>query len=330
MTKSMLERDPLKMGIIGTTAIIVVLVIAFNFDRIPFVNRGETMHAEFSDASGLATGDAVQVAGVKVGEVESIKLAGDQVNIEFKADTGKQHLGRDTTATIKVETALGRRYIELTPRGTGELGGTIPIARTTAGYDITRSLEEVTQKVASTDKTNLSTALNQISSVAEALPPDLQSSIRGLSRLSETVGSRDDAVRELLANTGSVTKVLADRNQQLVSLFGDGQTLFAALNTRAATIHDILIQARQVADALTGIAVDNDQTLNSALRQLNGVLDILNNNYDNINQAISGLQRFTTQVGEAVGSGPFFGVLLQNILPANISGQQSNSPGGPR
>lgn len=330
MTKSMLERDPLKIGIIGTVAIVVILALAFNFDRLPGVNGGDTLHAEFSDASGLASGDTVQVAGVKVGKVGSIEIAGDKVHVEFKADTGKQNLGRDTTASIKVETALGRRYIELTPRGTGELDGTIPLARTTAGYDITRSLDEVTQKVASTDKTNLSTALNQISSVADALPPDLQSSIRGLSRLSETVGSRDEAVRELLANTGSVTKVLADRNQQLVSLFGDGQTLFASLNSRAETLHNVLIQARQVADALTGIAVDNDPTLKSALDQLNGVLDLLNNNYDNVNQAITGLQHFTNQVGEAVGSGPFFGVLLQNILPANISGQQSNSPGRPR
>lgn len=326
----MLERDPLKIGIIGTVAVVIVLVLAFNFNRLPFVSRGDSIHAEFSDASGLATGDSVQLAGVKVGEVSSIKLEGNKVRVEFKADTGKQNLGRDTTASIKVETALGRRYVELTPRGTGDLGGSIPLARTSAGYDITRSLEEVTKKVGSTDKTNLSTALNQVSSVAEALPPDLQSSIRGLSRLSESVGSRDEAVRQLLANTGSVTKVLADRNQQLVSLFGDGQNLFAALNTRASTLHNVLVQARQVADALTGIAVDNDPTLKSALDQLNGVLDLLNNNYDNVNQAISGLQHFTNQVGEAVGSGPFFGALLHNILPANISGQQSNSPGGPR
>ncbi len=45
---------------------------------------------------------------------------------------------------------------------------------------------------------------------------------------------------------------------------------------------------------------------------------------------VSGLKTFTFQLGEAVGTGPFFNVLLQNIVPATLTGQTPLSPGAPR
>ncbi|GAB24151.1 Mce family protein [Gordonia polyisoprenivorans NBRC 16320 = JCM 10675] len=320
LNKSMLERNTLTMGIVGTVAIIVVLVLAFNFRSLPVINSGHTMHIEFADASGLHEGDPVLVAGVEVGKVDKISLDGAKVVVDASVDTSDQRLGDDSTAAIKVRTVLGQRCIEITPRGTGSLGkgATIPVARTTSGYDITRSLEEVTGKVSATDTVDLSTALNQLTDVEAALPPDLKSSLSGLSRLSETIASRDSQLRTLLSNSDTTSKVLAQRNQELAALFGQGTTLFTALNRRSEDIHAILVQARQVADGLKGIANDNQTTLKPALDQLNSVLDLLNKNRSNIDQSITGLKTFTYQLGEAVGSGPFFGVLLQNIAPATV------------
>jgi phospholipid/cholesterol/gamma-HCH transport system substrate-binding protein len=330
--KSFLERNPRRMGIIGTLIIIGGLVLTFEFDSIPFIHSGESLHAEFADASGLAVGDSVQIAGVKIGKVRDIKLVNAKVDVTFDEDGKNQKLGDETTATIKVETVLGRRYIDLDPRGRGELGdgATIPLARTTSGYDITRSLQEVADKVAKTDKPNLAGALDQIGKVELQLPPNLQSSITGLGRLSETIALRDDGIRKLLDNAKDVSAIVAQRNDQLAALFDQGNSLFAALNTRAATIHRVLVQATQVSNALTGVAEDNAATLKPTLDQLNSLIATLNNNYDNINNALTGLQHFATQVGEAVGSGPFFGALLHNIVPANLSGQIPGSPGGPR
>ncbi len=102
------------------------------------------------------------------------------------------------------------------------------------------------------------------------------------------------------------------------------------MNNRSDTIHRVLVQSRQVADALTGLARDNSATLGPTLDRLKTLVTTLNTNYDNIDASLTGLERFTKQVGEAVGSGPFFGVLLHNIVPANLSGQLPGSLGGPR
>lgn len=331
-SKTMFERNQMTIGVVGTVGLALVLALAFNFRSLPVINSAETINIEFGDASGLHVGDPVAVAGVDVGEVKSIELAGDRVRVQVGLDTKDQPLGADSTAIIKVRTVLGQRSVELASKGTGQLdsGDTIPLARTISGYDISRSLEEITKKVSDTDTVDLSAALDALSSVQAGLPEDLHSSLQGLARLSETIGSRDAELRELFGASDTTSKVLADRNRQLGAMFGQGAKLFDSLNRRSDNLHNIIVQTRVVSDGLKKIAVRNKKAIAPALAQLESVLDLLNKNRDNLNDSISGLKTFTYQLGEVVGSGPFFSVLLQNILPANIRGQQPSSPGGPR
>lgn len=282
----------------------------------------------------MTGGDPVMIAGVEVGTVSKIGLSGNKVAVTMDVDTRQQRLGTETSAAIRVKTALGQRYVDLTPpAGSGSLadGAVIPpLTRTASGYDITTSLQELTQRVSRTDKETLSVALDQLSGIQNALPDDLRSSLQGVTRLSTTIASRDQELRSLLENSAQTTSVLADRNTQISAMMGQGAALFTALNQRANTIHRVIVQAQQISDALDGLSADVRLSMKPTLDQLNSVLDLLNRNYQNIDRSISGLKTFTFQLGEAVGTGPFFNVLLQNIVPATLSGQTPLSPGAPR
>ncbi|MEU1994045.1 MCE family protein [Nocardia gamkensis] len=326
--KSFSERNPVRLGLIGIGVIVALLVAVFNYDKLPGMPGHTTIVAEFADASGLNAGDAVQISGIAVGKVDRIALSGDHVDIALRIDTHGQRLGTRTTAAIKVETALGRRYVELRPDGDGSIGGRIALDHTTSGYDLTDSLNQLTTRLADTGKKQLADAVDEVSKVFDNLPANLRSSLDGVSRLSQTIASRDGAVRDLLDQTQSVTGILAQRNQNLTTLMTDGGSLFAALNDRAVMIRSLLANVRAVSDQLHGLVQDNKQTFAPTLAELDRILGLLNTNYDNINAAIAGMRPYVNQVGEVVGSGPFFGVLLQNIAPANLNGQQPGSPGG--
>ncbi|WP_280265167.1 MCE family protein [Nocardia wallacei] len=333
MKKPFLERDPLRLGIVGTLVLVALLAAVFNYEALRGLVHSSTYHAQFGDASGLLTGSDVQIAGVPVGKVRTITLDGDKVDVEFDAEPGKVRLTAGATATIKVNTLLGHRYVELAPgndQATLHPGDTIPRERTSSGYDITRSLEETGDTVTRTDTVDLSAALDQLSAVEENLPPDLQTQLSGLSRLSRTVASRDQALRDLLTHANGVSGVLADRSTQVSALLDQGQSLFAALNSRSAAIARILVKARVIADELTALKRDNQETLGPTLTQLETLIDTLNNNSDQINAALTGLESYAKQIGEVVGSGPYFGAMLQNILPANLAGQLPGAVGGPR
>jgi len=316
------------MGLVGTAIIIAALVAVFNYDSIPGLSGTQTVVAEFDDASGLTAGDSVQISGIEVGKISSISLSGDHVDIDLEIDTDGRSLGKRTTASIKVETALGRRYVEVRPDGDGDIGDRISLENTSSGFDITESLNQLTHRLEGTDKKQLSEALDSVSTVLDEIPDNLRPSLEGLSRLSTTIASRDEELRNLLQQSNSVTGILAERNQNLVALVSDGGILFSALNDRAATIRALLVRVRAVSDELRGLAQDNAATTGPMLAQVDRVLETLNANYANINDSISGLRPYVTQLGEVVGSGPFFSVLLQNITPANLNGQQPGSPGG--
>ncbi|WP_461665754.1 MCE family protein [Gordonia sputi] len=324
------SRRAVRFGLIGTTAIIVAVLVVFNYRSLPFWPGATTVVAEFADASGISAGDDIQIAGVPAGDIRSITLRDDHVDVTMRLTSGWKQLGAQTSAAIKVETALGKRYIQLDTAGSGQIGDRIPMSRTTSGFDLTDSLQQLTTTVKGTDKPQLANAVRSLTDVMTALPPNLAQSLDGLSGAADTIASRDAGIRTLLQRANSVTGVLADRNHQLTTMIDDGAVLFQELNDRAAVIRSVLVSVRRVSDEISALVRDTKASTPPMLTELQKVTATLNANYDNINASITGLKPFVTQLGEVVGSGPFFSVLLHNIAPANLRGQQPGSPGGGR
>lgn len=77
------------------------------------------VYADFSSASGLTPGSAVEIAGVRVGRVTAIDLDGtrSRVTLSLQKDVRLQH---DVIASIQTKGLLGERYILLTPGGSEE------------------------------------------------------------------------------------------------------------------------------------------------------------------------------------------------------------------
>lgn len=328
--KSFLERDPGPIGVIGTAVLTAALVVAFNTDRIPFIG-GHTYHARFADASALRTGDEVQIAGVQVGKVTDIDLVDDAVEVSFTADLGDVTLGEGTTAAIKVHTVLGRRYLDLTSYGGGRLerGSTIPLERTVAGYDIADALGDTATTVAGTDLESMTDTFDTAARMMDELSPELSAALSGLRQLSDTVATRDKEVRELLANVRSLTDVAGDRSDEIATLISRGHTLLDALNQRSATIRSLLVTVRAMADQLRGLAAEHVDTLGPLLDRLDEVSAILERNRDNIDKTLVSAPDYVRQLGEAVASGPYFGVILQNVVPVDTE-QLGDSYGGHR
>src|SRR5262249_42590491 len=147
MTRTFAERDPVKLGVIGTIVLVAVLVGAF---VVPTTFGGKQFVAEFAEVGGLGSGDPVVVSGLKVGIVDGVDLDGDKVDVSFSVTEHNVRLGDGTSAAIKAETALGRKELALTPAGSGELQR-IPLSRTTVPYDVTDALSDVTKDMSQVD-----------------------------------------------------------------------------------------------------------------------------------------------------------------------------------
>ncbi|MFG3601463.1 MCE family protein [Micromonospora chersina] len=318
------ERNPVVVGAIGLAVIIAALLGAFQIDRLAGLT-GRSYQAAFHDASGLATGNEVRVAGVRVGVVTAVELARSAqpyVRVRFRVDDDGVRLGRDTGATIRIKTVLGQKYLALSPAGAGKLaeGAQIPLARTAAPFDVVQAVTGLADTLDKVDTDQLAQAFTTLSDTFADTPANVSTSLTGLSRLSQTVASRDAELRALLGRARDVTGVLAQRDEEFRKLVADGEKLLAEVSRRRDAIHQLLVGTDQLATQLSGLVADNRTQLEPALRKLRDVVAIMQRNRDDLEQTIRRMGPFVTAFANVVGNGRWFDSyvdgLLQPYLPA--------------
>jgi phospholipid/cholesterol/gamma-HCH transport system substrate-binding protein len=312
------DRNPVIIGAIGLGVIAAMLLLAFNIDKLPLL--GGTSHsAALSEAGGLKAGDDVRIAGVKVGKVSAVDLDGDHVRVDFKVDRST-HLGSTTSASVRIKTILGQKYLSLDPSGKGELTAEIPLSRTTPAYDVVEAFSDLARTTGGIDTDQLANALDTVATTFRDSPENVRTAVAGLGRLSRTIASRDDQLRELLDHANGVTGVLSARNKELVTLLGDGDLLLQELRKRRADIHTLLVSTVTLSQQLTGLVRDNRAAIRPALQNLKNVLATLEANQANLDRSIRLLAPFVRVFANTTGDGRWFDTYIQNIVPV---------PGGP-
>src|SRR5206468_5625071 len=136
---------------------------------------------------------------VDVGKVRSMKIDGDKVVIGYGL-SGTQ-IGKETRASIRTDTILGRRNIELEPRGTDPLrpNGVLPLGQTTTPYQIYDAFFDVTKAAAGWNIETVKQSLHVLSETIDQTYPHLSAALDGVAKFSDTIGKRDEQITHLLA-----------------------------------------------------------------------------------------------------------------------------------
>ncbi|MER6125577.1 MCE family protein [Streptomyces sp. NPDC001795] len=313
------ERNPVVVGAVGLTVLALLTVAAFNADSLPLIGGGETYSAAFSEAGGLKPGDEVRIAGVKVGRVEGVDLEGDHVKVTFKVK-GDPAMGTATGASIRVRTILGAKFLALHPEGPGRLrpGSEIPLGRTVSAYDVVQAFSDLTTTTEKVDTRQLAKALDTISTTFQDSPTEVRASIDGLSRISRTVASRDEALRGLLQHANGVTGVLAEHTKDFSALVKDGDLLFKEISKRRAAIHALLKSSALLGIELSGLVEDNRKEIGPALRNLDTFVRMLERNQASLDRSVKLLAPYVRVFTNALGNGRWFDSYVQNLVAAPV------------
>lgn len=317
MSNSREGRDPVRTGIFGVVLVLCLMLVSFGYTQLPFWPQGKNYDAYFADAGGIVPGNDVYVSGIKVGHVQSVGLAGDAAKVTFTVDRGIA-VGDQSLASIRTDTILGARSIAVTPAGGGK-ATTIPLSRTTTPYSLNNALEDLGRTAGDLDKDRFEKSLQVLTDTLHDATPQLRGALDGLTSLSRTLNSRDQALAALLVHAKSVTSVLAQRADQVNQLVTDGNQLFAALDERRAALSQLISGIDDVSQQLSGFVADNRTEFGPALTKLNAVLDNLNERRDHISEALKRLPPYATALGEVVGSGPGFQVNVYGLPPPTIT-----------
>jgi phospholipid/cholesterol/gamma-HCH transport system substrate-binding protein len=316
VSKPFRERNPVVIGAVSLAVIAALVMAAFRAEDLPLIGGGDTYYAAFSEAGGLKPNDEVRVAGVRVGKVKTVDLAGDHVRVEFLVDRGVD-FGSQTSADIRVKTLLGAMYLSLVPRGSGQLaeGSEIPRTRTTSPYDVVDAFSGLAERSERIDTDQLAASLNTVADLTRDTPEEFQAALRGVSSLSANIAARDEQLNTLLTNLRKVSGVLGDRRQDLVKLMRDGDTLFRALVARREAVSNLLDATSRLSVELTGLVRDTRADLKPALDHLDSVVDVLNKNQENLDASLRLMAPFYRVFASTLGNGPWFDTYIQNLPP---------------
>ena len=313
--KPLSERNPIIVAIVGLAVLAVIGLVTFDSANLPIIGGGTGYTAYFAEAAGLQSGNEVRIAGVIVGQVTGVSLAGDKVAVSFKVKNA--WVGNQTTAAIKIKTLLGDKFLALDSMGTQAQnpGQVIPLSRTTSPYDVTQAFQGFGQEVSQVNTAQLAKSLETLAAAFSTTPPYVRSALSGLASVSRAVASRDAQVSRLLASAKNVTGTLASESATFAKLLGDGNLFLAELQQRQAAIHSLLTGTQALATQVSGLINDNQAQLTPTLRALDQVTSLLEQNQANLTKALALAGPYYRLLGNALGNGRWFDVYLCGLLP---------------
>ncbi|WP_433709156.1 MCE family protein [Nocardia sp. CA-084685] len=260
------DRSTLGIGLVAVTVVAVVVGVTV------FVNSlhlGEqTYRADFAQAAGVGSGDAVTLAGIQVGTVTGTRLAGDHVVVTMKLRRGLP-LGSDTGAAIKLTTLLGSRYVELRPAGSGHLrGNSIALSRTEVPYDLQTALQNATTTFSSIDADRVAQTMNTLSEQLRGTPALMPEILGNIRSLSSVIADRRTQIGSLLNGTAQVLDVLHEQQADLAAMVGQGRNVLEQIISRRQAIEALLNAATTLVQQLKPIAVDDGPQIQQLITDL--------------------------------------------------------------
>ena len=227
----------IKVGIFIVSMLMVTVILFAIFGQYRGgAENGYT--ALFSDVSSLKSGDAVKVAGVRVGSVTKVALQPDNtVVVDFGADR-QIVLTAGTKAAVRYLNLVGDRYLELvdTP-GSAAIappGSVISADRTEPALD-------------------LDLLLGGLKPVVQGLNPEAVNSLTN--SLIQVLQGQDGNLESLFAKTSTFSNSLADNSQTVQQLIDNLNTVLATISRDGAKFSGAVDGLERL---VTGLAQDRD------------------------------------------------------------------------
>ncbi|MEZ0365197.1 MCE family protein [Mycobacterium sp. pUA109] len=253
---------------VGTVTVAVLAVVITAIVGIGKLSLGHREYrAEFAQAAQVSSGDQVTVAGIEVGTVTDVALTGNHVTVEFTVRNGVR-VGNQSRAAIKLTTLLGRRYLELSPAGDGELPSrTIALAHTSVPYNLQDTLADATTTFEQVDADRVAASLSELSDGLTGVPEALPQALQNVKSLAAVVASRRDQIGSLLKNVDTITRVIRDQKADLGALVTQGRDLLQTVTSRQTAVHRLFAATTALVDTL-GTIVDDEPAFNELVANL--------------------------------------------------------------
>jgi len=201
-------------------AVLSIVLLTLLYNTMVDQPNGDVIayRAKFVEVSGLRTGDDVRVAGVKVGTVERVEVDGDRAVVTLVVQ--RSHALTDTTGLVlRYQNLIGQRYLAVVPgKATGARlgsGATIPIQRTSPGFDLTALLNGFRPLFAVLQPADINALSESVIKVLQGEGGTVAGLLQETTELTNYLADRGDLFHQVAANLTPVLKEVSGNGQVL-------------------------------------------------------------------------------------------------------------------
>ncbi|MCU1589844.1 MAG: mceB [Frankiales bacterium] len=283
---------------------ILTLFLAATIGNITF--GGKTRYsALFSDVTGLLPGNDVRVAGVRIGQVDSISLANRKLaKVTFSLDQ-KRKIPQSTVIRLRYRNLVGERYLAVT-EGPGsaeplKAGSTIPVTQTRNALDLTVLFNGFRPLFQALDPQSTNEVAFELIQTLQGEGGTLEALMQRTASLTSTLADRDAVIGRVITNLSAVLDTL-DNGDQLSQLVLQLRRLAGGFAQDRTAIGQSIVGINDLTSATTSLLTDIRGPLRTDIAQLGTLAGTLDTNKSTVNGV---LQRLPGKLDRIIGTATY-------------------------
>lgn len=271
-------KTPTQRAIPWMAATVVVMIVA---GLIGAVTSGggsmRTIAAQFAEAPGLYPGNHVDVLGIPVGSVTSIKPGPDYVLVKMSVRSDVQ-IPAGAGAVIMAPTVVADRFVQLMPAYQGgpvmSAGTVIPMTRTAIPQSVDAVVQALTRLAqqlgpnGANSKGALSQLLHQMAVQFGNDGPDFHAAVINFSEALHGFAQNSPAFADVFNNLGNLSQALANNSSTYRSFTSDLAAVSGVLANDRTDVSAALAALQQLFANLNSFLQANGSKLGSSIANL--------------------------------------------------------------
>ena len=327
-----IKGTAIKLGISSVILALCTAILVVVFGQLRF-ERYSTYTAEFSNGSGLKSGQFVRASGVEVGKVRDVTLTenGQRVLVELAVDKSLP-VYQSTGAQIRYANLVGDRFVNL-DRGSGAgadrvlpPGGFIPLARTQPALDLDALIGGFKPLFKSLDPDKINNIATSLVTVFQGQGGTIANVLSQTAQLTSTLADRDRAIGEVITNLNTVLTTVNKHQKDFDQTVTNFEVLITGLKNRADPLADSIADISNASGTLAGLLSEDRPLLQETLPKVETILQPFADDPEKLEQLLNDYPPAINMIGRVGGIyGDFFNFYLCD-LSLKLNGLQ---PGGP-
>jgi phospholipid/cholesterol/gamma-HCH transport system substrate-binding protein len=268
------QRTRIQLMVFALITLVGVSFVGARYARLDrlFVDTSYTVVAHFADSGGIFAGGEVSYRGVRVGQVEKLRLTDAGVDVYLDVENSYDTIPADTLAVVGNRSAVGEQYVELQPQSDAKPflrnGSEIAMDDTRTPIPTQQLLGDISTTVESVDQDALRTTVGELGTAFDGTGQDLQ-------RIIDSGTSFIDAAN---ANFDTTT-----------ALIKDGNTVLKGQVASASAIRTFAQQLKLFTGSLAGSDKDLRQVIDNGSATANELRTFLDENKVDLSELINEL-----------------------------------------